>query len=151
MSARTANTWQLVFADLALLLFIVALGAIVGAADRESEPHGAPDSLPLPSRGADSGARAFEIAPSQALVRLDEDAASLSQWLDSQLIDPRATLTVFIDRSPPSSAQAWRAARALDEEARKRGVRTRFVIRPARRDAIHASLAFDEPAPPRVR
>jgi len=155
MSARAANSWQLVFADLALLLFIVALGAMVGAASREDDARSplsrAAGSLPAPSPQNNSDARAFEIAPSQALVRLDGGADSLGQWLDQQLIDPRATLTLFIDRSPQSSAQAWRAARALDEEARKRGMRARFVIRSAGRDAIYASLGFDEPAQARGR
>ena len=137
---RTGHGWQLIFADLALILFLLTLSALP-AAEAESR-----------QKLADSDARsedarrpaATEIAAAQALFRPVNGGPSLREWLASQPHDPRATLTLFV-RHRPSEAQAgWAAAAALASEAQASGVAVRTIIAAGDEADLYASLAYDE-------
>lgn len=74
-----SSGWQVVLADLALILFLVTLAALAAGPDGDDR-----------SRIAKP-----EIAASQALYREVEDGPTLAQWLDQRPADPRATLTIL--------------------------------------------------------
>lgn len=124
---RAGTGWQLILADLALILFLLALSA-------------------LPAGEAETGRRALqpEIAPAQALYRLVPEGPSLGEWLAAQAPDPRATLTIFAVHAEGSEAAAWARAQGLASEARARGARVRTIITIGPADDVYASLAYDE-------
>lgn len=133
--------WQLILADLALILFLLTLSALP-AAEAES-------GRKLADRGArGEEARAVpartEIAAAQALFRPVADGPSLSEWLASQPRDPRVTLTVFARYRPGGEARAWEAARGLAAGAAGSGVPVRTIIAAGAESDLYASLAYDE-------
>lgn len=138
--SRGGNGWQLILADLALILFLLTLSALP-AAEAESE-----------ARLAENAARADtalailrpEVASAQALFRVVPGGPSLGAWLASQSPDPRATLTIFATHSKGGEAAAWARAQALADEARAGGTRVRTIITAGAAADVYASLAYDE-------
>lgn len=136
---RGGHGWQLILADLALILFLLTLSALPAAevqsghrlADREARGEDADAKLPA------------EIAAAQALYRPVAGGPTLAAWLASQPPDPRATLTVFARYRRSEEAESWVAARALAGEARASGVAVRIIITSAKDTDLYASLAYD--------
>ena len=127
---RSATSWHLILADLALILFLMAAAALEKD-DSVASPEGA-DIVP-------------PIEASQALYRAGPGLVTLAQWLDQQPRDPRAALTVVALHAPGDEDRAWTEARAMEQVATAQGVRVRAIIRPAMQSDIYASLAFDQP------
>ncbi len=133
------NSWQLIIADLALILFLLTLSALPAAeaesgqrlADREAREK---DARGLP---------AAQIDAAQALFRPVPGGPGLGEWLAAQAPDPRATLTIFAIHTPGKEAAAWSRAEALAAEARKAGARVRTIIHAGTTDETYASLAYD--------
>lgn len=123
-----SSGWQVVLADLALILFLVTLAAL--AAGPEGDDR---------SRIAKP-----EIAASQALYREVEDGPTLAQWLDQRPADPRATLTILGQHTGGDDAMIWDRAEAMARQARGRGFRVRVVIGEGEVSDLYASLAYDE-------
>lgn len=135
---RTGHGWQLILADLALILFLLTLSALP-AAEAETGRQ-------IAAREEDARPRA-EIAAAQALFRPVAGGPSLGAWLKAQATDPRATLTIFAIHAPGGEAAAWIRAEALAGEARANGARVRTIISAGDEAEIYASLAYDaEPA-----
>jgi hypothetical protein len=138
-SPRGGHGWQLILADLALILFLLTLSALPAA---EATP-----SRRLTDREARErdvkGPLQPEIAPAQALYRPLPKGPSLSQWLAAQAPDPRATLTIIAAHRPGGEAAAWDRAQSLAQEARAVGTRVRTIITVGAEDDIYASLAYD--------
>lgn len=136
--ARTTSSWQIILADLALILFLVTAAAL-------SAGHGIG-----PGAGArattDPAIRAAEQAPAQALYRAGPGLPTLAQWLEAQPRDPRAALTIVAEHAPGEEEAAWSDARTMAATAHALGVRSRVIIRESDHSAIHASLAYDQPA-----
>jgi hypothetical protein len=135
--------WQLILADLALILFLLTLSALP-AAEAETGRKLADRA----ARGEEARAvpATAEIAAAQALFRPVPGGPSLSQWLASQPADPRATLTVFARYRTGEETAAWQAAQALAAEAQSRDVPVRIIIRAGgagEADDLYASLAYD--------
>ncbi len=130
MTVRHALPWQLILADLALILFLVSLAALAGLRANNIETQGSRD---------------ISVAAAQTLFRPSEDGVDISEWLATQDIDPRATLTVFARYSSADQAKSWRQAERLAEAARAIDVPVRVVLTPAERSDTYASLAFDAP------
>lgn len=137
-----SHGWQLILADLALILFLLTLSALPAAeaeSGRQLANKAAPrgeESRPMPAR--------TEIAAAQALFRPVADGPSLPEWLASQPRDPRTTLTVFARYRPGGEAAAWEAARKLAADAESSGVPVRTIITAGRETDLYASLAYDE-------
>ena len=136
---RGGHGWQLIFADLALILFLLTLSALPAAeaesghrlADREARDK---DARP---------AQRTEIASSQALFRQVAEGPGLGEWIRSQPHDPRATLTIFAVHGAGGEAEAFVQAQALADEARASGARVRTIITPGAKADVYASLAYD--------
>ncbi|OBV10930.1 hypothetical protein [Erythrobacter dokdonensis] len=139
LSARgSSHGWQLILADLALILFLLTLSALP-AGDTESRP------APVGRAGVLPSARPVAVAAAQALYRPVAGGPGLAEWLGTQPRDPRATLTVFARYRPGGEAVAWAAARGLAEQARGSGVAVRTIITVGGEADLYASLAYDEP------
>lgn len=126
--------WQLILADLALILFLLTLSTLP-ATEAEGE---------APNIGAPVGPKP-EIASAQALFRPVASGPELEEWLAAQAPDPRATLTVFATYPKGGAAEAWRQAGALSDEARRSGIAVRTIITPGAEAELYASLAYDAP------
>ena len=143
MSPRGAPGWELVLADLALILFLVTLAALAG---EEAHGTGADAIARAPDNPPDiAPATAPEIAPSQALFRPGPQGPDIARWLADQPVDPRATLTVFAQYAQGERAAIWAEAQALAVRAEGTGQAVRVVITEGAQSDIHASLAYDTP------
>ena len=128
MTQRPLAGWQLILADLALILFLVTLSALADVAEKtESDEFG--------SR--------IEISHSQALFRPGSGDLTLADWLAQQQRDPRATLTIFADYRPEQRKAAWDAAREMAASVEGTDLAVRIVLRPGEVNDLYASLAFD--------
>lgn len=136
---RAGQGWQLILADLALILFLLALSALP-AAEAEKGRRLADDE----AREKDAvGAAQPMVAPAQALYRPLSGGPSLGAWLDAQGPDPRATLTIFATHIQGEEAAAWAKAEALAAEARASGAQVRTIITVGAAADVYASLAYD--------
>ena len=135
MPLRDPSGWQLILADLALILFLVTIAALADTAEDVEDQDAAPD------QGLDRAS----VAPSQALFRPGEDNPSIEQWLAQQPRDPRATLSIIAMHRDGGDQEAWEAAQALAVRARETGVAVRVLVQPADRNDLYASLGFDAP------
>jgi len=132
ISMKQSGRWDILLADLSLILFVVTLGGLVSMPSSEAADLAQSDEEdPL------------DIAPSQALYRSIEGGPTLREWLQSQPRDPRATLTIFLDYTPDEASESFAAAAQLIEQATAEGVEVRTVIKPNEQTDIYASLAFD--------
>lgn len=133
--ARGAPGWQLVLADLALILFLVTLCALATSAASEDQvavAHISVDGDP-------------ELAPSQALFRPSASGPSIARWLAEQPRDPRAAVTIVARHSDGNRAQVWKRASDLAQDAHRSGIAVRVVITRGQDTDLYASLAYDAP------
>lgn len=139
MIMRSSHGWQLILADLSLILFLVTLTALVGTSieDIEEAETGAPDSLP----------NSPHVAPAQALFRKVEGGPDLGEWLGEQAADPRATLTIIAQHNEADRDAVWQEAQNWAQTARGSKVAVRVVITRAEASDLYASLAYDAPNP----
>ena len=136
---RSGPSWQVILADLALILFLLTLAALPAA------------EADLGQKLADREARAKEaralinpeIAAAQALFRPVAGGPTMAEWLAAQPHDPRATLTVFVRHQPGDEAAAWATAQTLAGAAQTSGVAVRTIITAGDEADVYASLACD--------
>lgn len=130
------HSWQLILADLALILFL-ATAAALSASKGLGE-----DCAQIADNEADGTST---IAPAQALYRAGPGLPTLAEWLESQPPDPRASLTIVAQHAPGQEELAWVDARTMAATASAMGVRFRVIIREGPENGIHASLGYDQP------
>jgi hypothetical protein len=144
-------SWPLILADLALILFLIALTGL-SAAGREADPGvmtaARGGSRMVVAEAAPDAAPDAAIAPAQSLYRPVPDGPGLREWLAGQPRDPRATLTIFARYAPGEEAAAWARANALAQEAADSGVALRTILTRGKPSDIYASLAYDALAEP---
>lgn len=126
-SSRHAPGWQLILADLALILFLVTLAALAAT----------------PSVRPRMGSNDPQIAAAQALYRPDPEGPSLAEWLATQQPDPRATLTIMAQFSEGDERSVWEQAQNAAGRAAGHGFAVRVVITKGEASDIYASLAYD--------
>lgn len=126
MSGRDPASWQLILADLSLILFLVATTALV----QQAEDH-------------DTQPRTPAAAPAQAIYRPGAGTPEFSAWLEAQALDPRISASIVATYLSGAEDQAWQNARALADQARATGLETRIVMREGERADLYASLAYD--------
>ncbi|MDJ0643658.1 MAG: hypothetical protein QNJ15_12650 [Erythrobacter sp.] len=143
MTVRDASGWQLILADLAMILFLVAIAAL---AEQPGDKGAKRDNVGDLRRAEESASNSVAaIDPAQALYRPGRDIPPIEQWIDSQAIDPRATLSVIALHRGEDRQEAWQRAQALADRARSRGLDVRIVLQEGRESDLYASLAFDTP------
>ena len=138
MMGRGVPSWQLVLADLSLILFIATAGALAHA---EEAAEGAAGEV---------GASAITGAPVSgspvAVLRGDgsaSDNALLAAWLADYRADPREQLTLTLQYPQGGFAAAQIHADTLRGLAMDAGQTPRIVLEEAPAIALHASFAFD--------
>lgn len=134
MSHAAPQSWQLVLADLALILFLVTLSGL--ANDEDAKPT---------VDGEFSSSQEPQFAPSQALFRPSVAGPTLREWLYDQPFDTRSTVTVYAQYGGEGREAAWEAARRLANQAEEAGYAVRVVIARGQESDLHASLAYDAP------
>lgn len=127
---RGHQGWQLVLADLALILFLVTLTALVNTDADQA--------------GNRLATRATHLAPAQALYRPTARGPSLSEWLSEQPRDPRATVTIIAQHSGDDKELMWDNAQMMAASASQSDVPVRVVITTGEQSDLYASLAYDE-------
>lgn len=142
---RSANSWQLILADLALILFLVSLIALIGRKDERLaeqailERRGERAILDEPPQITGVGA----IAPAHGLYRPSAAAPPISEWLTAQALDSRAVLTIHALHKRGQEQIIWNEAQALAQGAQAANVKFRIVLEEAERNDLSATLAFD--------
>jgi len=129
MIVRGNNGWQLILADLSLILFLVTLTALVNTSGENRSII----------------TRASFVAPAQALFRPTSHGPSLTEWLAEQPHDPRSTLTIIAQHSGEDQGPVWQEAQAMAASVAQSDVAVRVVITRAEQSDLYASLAYDEP------
>lgn len=137
---RIGHGWQLILADLALILFLLSLSALPAAEAESGRRLAARAVQEQKMRETDEP----EVAAAQALFRPVAGGPSLGDWLNAQAPDPRATVTVFATHTPGAEAAAWARAEALAAQARAAGTQVRTIIAVGEADQVYASLAYDQ-------
>ena len=141
-SAWTSSGWQMILADLALILFLLTLSALP-AAEAETGRRLAARAVQEKAAREEDARPQPEIAAAQALFRPVAGGPSLGAWIKAQDYDPRATLTIFAVHPPGEEAKAWARTEALAAEARAAGARVRTIIAAGKNAEFYASLAYD--------
>lgn len=139
MIAKANNGWQLVLADLALILFLVTLTALVNT---RSEPNA---KSARATHVAPTHVAPTHVAPAQALFRPTTRGPTLAQWLSEQPRDPRTTLTIIAQHTGEDRSLLWDNAQTLAASAARSGVTVRVIITAGDESDLYASLAYDEP------
>ncbi|EAQ28873.1 hypothetical protein NAP1_14778 [Erythrobacter sp. NAP1] len=137
MNPAAPQSWQLVLADLALILFLVTLSGLAGS--ETEDVAGGKTSSPTQEP---------QFAPSQALFRPSASGPDLREWLASQPVDHRSTLTIYAQYQGEDRAAAWAAAQRLSAQADEAGYAVRIVIARGEESDLYASLAYDAPMQP---
>lgn len=137
MMNRLTAGWQLILADLALILFLVTLAALASALERKPNASDA-GAMALGQEGAQS-------VPVQALYRPAPGIMAFDAWLQDQPNDPRAQLTIHAIYSNENEEDTWMQVRSMARDAAQAGFPAKVIVRPGARDDIYARFAFDAP------
>lgn len=130
-----SHSWQLVLADLALILFLVTLTALVTSSEEGIEKASREDDEPSPS--------APYVAPAQALFRPTPSGPSLAEWVAQQPADPRTTLTIIAQHSRDDEILMWENAQVMAASVAGSPIAVRVIITSGNQSDLYASLAFD--------
>ena len=136
--SRTALGWQVMLADLALILFMVTAAAMADAPDTPKTPPAPQAQKPT----AVDPARSEPVA----LWRDGAGAPDLAAWLAREQPDPRLQLTITLRYPPAAQAQALARGGDLAQAASARGMAPRVILEPSPAvpalEAV-AALAYD--------
>lgn len=120
---RSLNGWQIILADLSLILFTVTAAAL-----------SATPTMPQTASRSSTPNPAF----SSRMIGTD-----LREWLTGYRADPRERLTIAIDYAPGTIEQALEQARQAHILAIDAGHNPQIVLREGDSDAMSATFAFD--------
>ena len=139
-TANPQSGWQIILADLALILFIITAAALANAPEGPRSPFkpapppspAAPRPIPLSSRGEPV-----------AVWTDGAGAPPLAGWLASEGSDVRLRPTIAVRFVKGHQAAAFARAEALVEEAGPRGAAARIVVEAGSADGAIVTLAYD--------
>lgn len=123
----TDSSWQVLLADLSLILFLSTAAALGAEQSAESTPV------------------LYEATP-VAQHRLRDGGPTLGEWLATQPKDPHLRLTLIIPFEPWFKGKALARAESLAREARRHDKFARIVIEPSEsRSQPTAVLTYEGP------
>lgn len=139
MMSRGVPSWQLVLADLSLILFIVTAGALARSEESVAgaEEHRASG---LASTGAPVSGSPVAVLRGDGSA---DDDVILAAWLAEYRPDPREQLTLTLHYGQGDFAAAQARAEAMRGLSMDAGQIPRIVLEQADTNALHASFAFD--------
>ena len=151
-AASLQSGWQMILADLALILFIITAAALANAPESPQSPF-KPASPPAPKpaikpRTGIEQKTGRPIAPSLrgepvAVWTDTAGAPPLAEWLASEARDARLRATIIVRFIKGHQAAAFARAEALAKEAGPRGGDARLVVEAGAADGAIVSLAYD--------
>jgi hypothetical protein len=145
-AANPQSGWQIILADLALILFIITAAALANAPEGPQSPFKpAPPPAPKPAIESKKGR---PIAPSLrgepvAVWTDGAGAPPLAGWLASEARDMRLRPTIIVRFVKGHQAAAFARAEALGNEAGPRAADARIVVEAGPADGAIVSLAYD--------
>lgn len=136
MNSTETVGWQIVLADLSLILFLTTLAGL-SQLDRQPDagavlPHEALGAVAVPP-----------AAPRQSLYLVGTETTPFAQWLRLESRDHRAALTIHAQYRPQAETRAWNVALALAREARAQGYEPQMVFVAGDSERVWASFAFE--------
>lgn len=138
MTAQPGTSWQVMLADLSIILFLTtfsALARVEGTPAKAAAP--APVTAPAP-------AAAPLVAEPVAMWRAGHGAPPLGEWLRQQAVDPRMRVNIHgAYRSGRRDAVLADAA-AVSADPALQGRAVRLILEPAAADMITVTLSFDQ-------
>lgn len=132
MNIRIGASWQTLFADLSIILFMITAATLSRSHEDPPAKPAAPTPQPVPAPAA---------AP-VALYRAAPGSPQLGQWLEAQAPDSRQRLSILVPYRPGGQVEALERAANMLRQAGAAGANVRVVIEPGMDDAT-ASLTFD--------
>jgi hypothetical protein len=131
MTIRIAASWQTLFADLSIILFMITAATLSRSSGEEV--------LKLHPAAAEPTPAASPIA----LYRAGEGSPPLAQWLAAQAPDARQRLSILVTYRRGGQSVALERAAAMLRQSGTAGAEARVVIEPGTREDATASLTFD--------
>jgi len=131
MTIKLAQGWQVMLADLSLILFLSTAAAL--------ETRDPAD--PVPPSAVTAAGMVQESTTPVAVFRAGGET-QLADWLQSRGADPREQLTVLARYTDGRQDEAVRTAQALATVASAQGLKARIVIEPGADDEAMALFAF---------
>ena len=132
MRLNLVQGWQVILADLSLILFVVTLAGLAGNIDRSSSA---------------STAVASGDVPVQSLYRPTEGGPDLAALLDGQALDARARLRITLEHDAAASEAAFAEGARLSKIAADRGVAVSVELVRGKKPGlgVYARLVYDRP------
>lgn len=127
MSGRSGRFWQVLLADLALILFIVSASMLDRPAD-------------LPA--GDAARTQYEAGPALAIWRDSEDAQPLRDWLIAQQLDDRDRPLITVEHEQGGRDAGLRRVEVLLAEAGEETRDARILVQPGPHPGITVSLQY---------
>lgn len=124
MNSSHGTSWQIMLADLSLILFITAAAAI--SHNKTSAKLSVPPTV-----------------PPVAIFRDDKQDGELEYWLNHYQGDARQKLSLVVTYKAGQLDKATARARAMAKTAQNAGLHPRIVIEEGREEAAEASFSYD--------
>ena len=128
-----SSSWQVILADLALILFMVTASALNDEEEAEAE-----------SASLAGNPVAFsQEAPASAIWHPGNVDQPLGLWLRQEGTDPRMQASLTIRYRLSDLDEALRQGSMLVQEARQAGHDLRIIAEPAQRTELFVIMAYD--------
>jgi hypothetical protein len=132
MTARRAPAWQVIIADLSLILFLTSLIGI-GRPEEVSDVPG-------------EGPQQSYFAEGQLLYRPTKGALEFERWLREIAPDSRMQVTIYMGYRDEIDMAALEQARGWLGQARSQGYKARIVVEQTEVAELYTLIAYDQAA-----
>jgi hypothetical protein len=143
-AANAPGGWQIILADLALILFMITAAALANtpantpeSAQSPFKPSAAPQVPPTKPIAA-----SFRGEP-VAVWTDAEGVPPLGHWLASEGSDARLRATIVVRFTKGQQSAAFSRAKVLLQQAGNRGANARIVVEAGPSDGAVVTLAYD--------
>ena len=124
------TSWQVMLADLSILLFLTSLSALAQVKSAPAAPAALAPVAP-------------SVAEPVAIWRAGGGAPRLGEWLKTQASDARMQINVHAGYRPQAREQVLRDAVAISSDPDLEGRRVRVILEPAPTDFVTVTLSYD--------
>lgn len=134
MTLKLAQGWQVMLADLSLILFLTTAASL---ASQDRPAPGTADAVRPALAGESVPAGVFRAG----------GETRLGDWLAKRATDPRESLTIHARYAPGAREAAIARAAELAAQAAAAGHEARIIVEPGARDEALALFAFTGETP----
>jgi hypothetical protein len=136
MTPAPGTNWQIMLADLSIILFLTCFSALAHSKE--------PETAPLSPPAAVTKAAAPIVAEPIAIWRAGKDAPPLGEWLKTQAADPRLRVNVHGGYRQGRRDAVLIEAAAVTADPSLAGRSVRLILEPAQTNAVMVTLTFDQ-------